>query len=62
MHPGVPAAVTRHPLHTETLLKTHLSRDLSMLLCIVRAAARDRILSNRVLLSWNTIWVPETPA
>lgn len=43
-------------------LKTYLRRDLSMLLCMVRAAAKDRIFSSRVLLSWNTIWVPETPA
>ena len=34
---------------------THLSSDLSMLLCMARAAARLRILSSRVLLNWNTI-------
>ena len=33
----------------------HLSRDLSMLLCMVLAAARLRILRSSVLLNWNTI-------
>jgi hypothetical protein len=41
---------------------TDLRRALSMLLCMERAAARLRILSRRVLLSWNTIWKPDTPA
>lgn len=43
-------------------MNAHLSRDLSMSLCMVLAAARLRILSSRVLLNWNTIWVAEMPA
>ena len=43
-------------------LSSDLRRALSMLLCMLLAAARLRILSRRVLLNWNRIWVPETPA